>query len=461
MIKLSPAQTNALDKQLMDVMTEGNAVGLAVSVFDAGGDILYERFEGYRDKDKNLPLDENTVLGLASVTKSFTAVSIMQLAEKGLIDIHAPVKKYVPELAREDITIAHLLSHDAGFFPLPRMLVNDVAADMGITYEKDGELSRHRALAVEGAARLVKSMNEEAAMIGPPGYYYSYSNDGFALLSDIVMRVSGANTYAEYLEENVLKPLGMRRSGCSFEWPGDDNITRLYQMEDGEMTDHHDFYDLAFVLMGEGNMRSTIADMRRYVRMYMNRGVGDGGRLLTGMSVDAMTCPRIVSNLNEYYGYGLHIKPEGDITIIEHGGNLTGVASQIIWCNETGIGAVIISNTSNAPVSRMGTAVMRVCAGMPVKAEELPPVIDTWTANMLNRAKGEYASREGVNITLDVQDGRPVLTLNGEDVAAKVINAYMLKIHYMALDMTVRLRISDSGEIWAMDAGGRVITKKK
>lgn len=461
MITLSSQRVQALDKLLKTVMRDGKAVGLAVSAFDSEGNILYERFEGYRDREKKLRLDENTVLGLASITKSFTALAIMQLAEKGLLDPSAPVQRYVPEFRYPDITISHLLSHSAGFFPLSRMLVNDVAADMGLSYSKDGELARHPGLARESARRLIESMNSEDVMIGPPGDCFSYSNDGFALLSDIVMRVGGAPTYAEYLQDNVLLPLGMVCSGCDFEWPGEENITKLYQMEDGVMSDRHDFYDLAFALMGEGNMRSTIADMRRYVRMYLNRGMGPESRFISARNIEAMTRPRQVSGLNEYYGYGLNIEPEGDMTLISHGGNLTGVSSQIVWSYETGVGVVVISNTSNVPVSRVSTAVMRACAGMSPVARTVAPAIHSWPEALLNSARGEYVSREGMTLKLDVREGMPVLLLNGDEVKTTIANAYMLKMRYFALDLTIRLCLDDNGEVWALDAGLRIIPKSR
>lgn len=103
--------------------------GLIVGIFDKE-DVLYERIVGYRDVEQALPIDKDTIFGVASITKSFTIVKLLQLAAEGRIDIQAPIHQYYKDwcLAPEHTpTVAQLMSHTGGFFPQERFLMNDVA----------------------------------------------------------------------------------------------------------------------------------------------------------------------------------------------------------------------------------------------------------------------------------------------------------------------------------------------
>ena len=100
------------------VIKTDNAQGMAVAVINAEGETLYEKCFGMRDVEAGLPYDADTVQGIASVSKSFTALCAMQLAERGVIDLDAPVNRYIPGLKNDRILVRHLMSHIAGFLPL-------------------------------------------------------------------------------------------------------------------------------------------------------------------------------------------------------------------------------------------------------------------------------------------------------------------------------------------------------
>lgn len=200
------------------------------------------------------------------MTKSFTALSIMQLEEKGMIDLDAPISQYIPEFTNKNqskkVTVRHLLSHAGGFFPLPRILVGNVAESLGLDEEKDGDFAYNDAVAQEGVklvAERLDAQTKENGLNGQPGEYLSYCNDGFGLLSDIIRRYGGEPSYADYLVKHVLKPLGMERSFCDFVLPSkDENAATLYKKVDGVMRGSRDYHDNAFVLNGGGAMKSTL-----------------------------------------------------------------------------------------------------------------------------------------------------------------------------------------------------------
>ena len=204
------------EKLVEDIKKDHEASGIAVAIIDKSGKTQYEKFWGVRDLESGKEVNGDTIFGLASVTKSFTALSIMQLEEKGIIDLDAPISQYIPEFTNKNqskkVTVRHLLSHAGGFFPLPRILVGNVAESLGLDEEKDGDFAYNDAVAQEGVklvAERLDAQTKENGLNGQPGEYLSYCNDGFGLLSDIIRRYGGEPSYADYLVKHVLKPLGM------------------------------------------------------------------------------------------------------------------------------------------------------------------------------------------------------------------------------------------------------------
>ncbi len=460
-MKYVKANLDKLNALFDKVMKDSKAQGIAMSVFDAEGNIILDRFEGYRDSKKKLPLNENTVMGLASITKSFTSVSIMQLVEQGKIDLYAPICKYIPEFKNKDMLVYHLLFHSAGFHPMARHLINDVAKKIGVSYEKDGELAYNVPLSEYGAKELVKIMNEQTDFTGAPGQNFSYSNHSFALLSELVRLQGGEPTYADYVKKHVLLPLGMTRSGCDFVW-NDDNVTTLYyQDEKGVMHDEADFYDNAFVLNGEGNMRSTIADMRKYVRMYLNYGLAaDGTKVADSYSIEQITRPHQSIDLNVLYGFGLTIEPKGPITIVGHGGNLTGVASRIAWSYELGAGVVIISNTSSTPVSSIAVAALMSLAGLdPDDLLKTPEPIYEWSEAEKDSICGRYWSSEGIELKI-VKDGDAYFfDLDGQRSEISFVNKYDICTVYNGFPSVSRMLRNPDGSVWAIGTHLRIVKK--
>jgi CubicO group peptidase (beta-lactamase class C family) len=142
------------EKLVEDIKKDHEASGIAVAIIDKSGKTQYEKFWGVRDLESGKEVNGDTIFGLASVTKSFTALSIMQLEEKGMIDLDAPISQYIPEFTNKNqskkVTVRHLLSHAGGFFPLPRILVGNVAESLGLDEEKDGDFAYNDAVAQEG-----------------------------------------------------------------------------------------------------------------------------------------------------------------------------------------------------------------------------------------------------------------------------------------------------------------------
>lgn len=455
-----------------DIKREYQASGIAVAVVDKNGKTQYEKFFGCRDMDHQLPVDGDTIFGLASVTKSFTCLAIMQLVEKGILNIDDPVSQYVPEFTnknqKETVRIKHLMSHSGGFFPLPRITVDPVAKTLGLDETVDGDFAYNDALASEGVrlvAERLDAQTEPTGLIGNPGEYFSYCNDGYGLLSDIIRRYGGEASFADYLKKHILNPLNMRRSGCDFVWPKqDDNAAILYQPDDqGGIKGSRDYHDNAFVLNGGGAMKSTLNDMKKYLAMYLNEGCGTNGeRIISEHAIHEMTKPCQLYGIDGYYGYGLSIKQIDDLRVIEHGGSLPGVSSNISFSFDAEAAVIVLCNTSEVPVQLIADAAMRMYNGKnPLNRrdtyQETP-----WTTEIVDMACGTYVSGEGTTLELyKKENGQIGVINNGKKLHVIPIYPRAAMIRAKMSDGFMRLHITEEKGLFALTYGSRMFPKIK
>ncbi len=467
MNRIDKANQYLFEELVKHIRMQSEAAGIAVAIVDADGNTQYEKYFGYRDTEKKLPMDENTIFGLASVTKSFVALSIMQLYEKGVLDLDDPVSKYIPEFTnrnQETVKIRHFLSHSAGFFPVHRTVVKEIAGELGLTEEKDGDLAYSDALAAAGVKKVAEQLDaqtRENGLIGRPGDYMSYCNDGFGLLSEIVHRVGGEPSFADYVKKNILAPLGMERSGCDYRRPRlDENAAVLYKKRNGVMEASRDYYDNAFALGGAGSMKSTIADMKQILSMYLNHGKGQNGeRILSMEGIMAMCRPRIEYRPESFYCYGLATKMLDDLTIVEHGGSLTGVSSNLSWSYGTGAGVVVLCNTSDVPVSVIADAAMRMYHGRNPIEDRSVYAENPWTETTKKEACGHYVSKEDTEIEIQNENGGIAVLVDGQEKPFVMVQECLGIVRGYIKDAYLKLFKDADGHVFAVGYGGRMLPR--
>ncbi|MEY8352079.1 serine hydrolase domain-containing protein [Lachnospiraceae bacterium 54-53] len=457
------------EAMIRQIMKECDACGMAAAIVDKEGGTLYENFFGYADRDAQKDLNEDTVFGLASVTKSFTALSVMQLEEAGILSIEDPVNKYIPEYTgfnQPSVTIGNFLNHSGGFFPLPRILVGEVAKNLGLEERSCGDFAYNTRIAEEGARlvseRLDAQTFENRGLNGMPGRHFSYCNDGYGLLSEIIRREGPEPSYADYLKRHILDPLHMDRSFCDFLRPSlDDNAATLYKRVNGTMVGSRDYHDNAFVLNGGGAMKSTLGDMKKYLCLYLNGGkTRKGERLLSEYRMGEMCRPRQPYLADGYYGYGLCLKQLDDLKVFGHGGSLPGVSSHMAWSREAEAGVIILCNTSDVPVSLISDALMRVYNGKsPVDSrdryQETP-----WSLKTVEAAAGIYESGEGTRIEiLKQEDGTPGVKENGVLKPLVPINPHAGFVRNTFTDNYLYLHRTENNGIDAITYQSRMIPR--
>lgn len=358
------------------IIAERKTPGASVA-FALNGEPVYAQGFGFRNRAEGLPCTESTVHGIGSVTKSFTAVAVMQLQERGHLNVTDPVVKYLPEFRTPNpeytrqITIHHLLTHSAGLPPLPSLY-----PAMGPSFRDDPN-RKHFPLSLDVAQFAdIDSYADLMAFIadfkftplGEPGTRFSYSNDGFGLLAAVIERVSGLS-YERYVAENILLPAGMADSTFDVErLMKHPETTQLYGPnleQDGAIEPQPGWWQ-APALLAAGFLRSTAVDMLRYMEIYRTGGLVGRERILARESVAAMLHPHIECSAGMHYGYGLMIVKFHGATLVEHGGSTKGVAAQVVCVPEKGITGVALTNVSGGPGLSLAMGGVNALMGLPL-----------------------------------------------------------------------------------------------
>ncbi len=336
-------------------MSESRIPALSIAVI-VNNEVKYTRGFGYRDLDKGLPANEGTVYGIGSVTKSFTALAIMQLREEGKLELTDPVSKYLSinlKVRGEDVTIHHLLTHTSG---IPALGYAEALIDgyLGIT---DSWLPTADPNDVIDFMRGATEWS-----VAKPGERFYYLNEGYVLLGKVIERVSNVK-YADYIRSKILKPLKMRRTYLERdEVVKDENVATPYIVSiDGSIRKGK----FPYGIQADGGILSNVLDLSNYILMYLSRGEFGGYRIVSKESIEAMERPyvRIPHTLlgNEGYGYGLIIYPNflgTNTKLVCHSGSVLVYTAFIGYVPEKGVGVAILANASGYPLSNIGMYVI-------------------------------------------------------------------------------------------------------
>ncbi|MBN2335172.1 serine hydrolase [Candidatus Bathyarchaeota archaeon] len=332
-----------LESYIFKRMGESGVVGLSVATIK-DGQVNYKRGFGFRDYDKGTSADPDTLYCIGSVTKTFTALAVLQLSERGLLSLDDPIDRYVEfnaEPMGEPILVRHLLSHSSG---LPSL--GYAEATLGAvtgTYEAWFPISSPRDL-------LVFMDGAEDWVLAKPGQRHAYLNEGYIMLGSIIEEVSGQG-YSDYVTENILEPLGMLRSTYLEEDVDADGDVATPYVTNSEGEKEATRYPYG-QMISDGGLMSTAVEMARYLRMLMNGGELDGRRIAEAETIREAMAPKIKTveepydgEGQHYYGYGLRIK-SGFLghDLIHHSGSVYGSSGYMGFIPGERVGVVVLAN---------------------------------------------------------------------------------------------------------------------
>jgi len=308
-----------LDRIVAEEMERLGIPGAVVAV-TTNQKVLYAKGYGYASLEKKIPVEvERTLFYLASVTKTFTAQAVLQLVEEGRLDLQEDVNRrlrtfQLPASYRQPITLAHLLTHTAGF------------DDRNIGYV---------ARTAEGALPL----GEYLACclpppVAPPGRVISYSNHGYGLAGYLVERAAGI-PYPEYVQTRILRPLGMTRSTARVPLPPELEPDRATGYEYEPRAERLAPQPLGFrKLPPAGSVSATAADMSRFLMHHLSRAPGDPmhRRQFTHH-------PRLPG-----FAYGFYEREQNGLRALMHAGDYPGYSTLLLLLPEQKIGIFTATN---------------------------------------------------------------------------------------------------------------------
>jgi len=336
---------------IFEKMAETKLPGLSVAAV-RGEEVVWKGAFGFRNLALGLPATPATLYGIGSVTKSFTALAIMQLAEQGKLSLDDPVEEYVPMKVRpggEPIRIRHLMCHTSG--------IPALAYAEAVIREVTG--AGENWLPIASYSDLLAFMADAGGWaIARPGERWFYLNEGYVLLGAIVERCSGL-PYEEYVKRNVLVPLGMERSFFrKDEVENDPDAATPYVVtRDGERKPSTYPYG---AISADGGLVSSVLDLARYIAMYLGWGEAGGVRLVSRGAVEEMETPQVTVPWQgpfgeEGYGYGLQILPDFfGRKLVGHGGSVLVATAYMGFIPEEGVGIALLANGSGYPLSQLG-----------------------------------------------------------------------------------------------------------
>ena len=324
---------------------------------------------GFADLEEQVPVSNNSVFRVGSVTKQFTAAALLLLAEEGKISLQDKLSKYYPNFPRaNDITLDEMLHHTSGIY-------NYTSAP---NFAVDGMIHRSTDEMVEFIGKLPKTQDFE------PGTNWSYSNSAYFILGGVVEKASG-ESLANVFQTRFFTPLGMTHTALDDETEIVAGRARGYAG-----TGPGKFTNAAFISMsipgGAGSIRSTAGDLATWnAALY-------GGKILKPASLAAMLTPGKLSNgenssaamakmaaaagapaaaasAKKEYGYALMLSQEDGHRKVDHGGGIYGFSASLSEFPDDKTTVVVLSNAIGKDVGapKVADRIERLAIGLPAK----------------------------------------------------------------------------------------------
>jgi CubicO group peptidase (beta-lactamase class C family) len=359
-----------MDQIVQSYVTTNSFMGSALVARD--GKVFFSKGYGSANLEWNVPNAPDTKFRLGSVTKQFTAASILLLEERGKLSVSDPVKKYLPDApaAWDKITIFHLLTHTSG---IPN-------------FTSFPDYAKFEPFAT--TAEQVVGRFRDKPLDFQPGEKWSYSNSGYVLLTYLIEKITGGS-YKTFVQENIFTPLRMKDSGY------DSNSAVIPHRASGYTLVNNQLENAGFVHMtvpqGAGALYSTTEDLLKWEQGLF------GGKVLQAASLQKMTTP-----FKNDYAFGLEVKTVAGHKLIDHGGGIQGFNTELAYYPDDKLTVVVLGNVNGAAPGEIATKLAALSHGetvsLPGERKEIR--LDSKT---LSRYVGAYQMAQGANmlITLD------------------------------------------------------------
>lgn len=315
--------SSRIDQKLEEKFTE-NGPG-AVFLVVKKGDIIYKKAFGMANLELQVPMETNNVFEIGSMTKQFTAVSILMLMEEGKLQLNDEITKYIPDYPTQGnlITIHHLLNHTSG--------IKNFTSVKGLNAIANNDMT---------PLEVIHFFKNEP-MDFTPGEQFKYNNSGYVILGHIIEKTSGMS-YADFVERRIFKKLDMSSSHYASHASVVPNRASGYHKREAYINSRHISYSIPFA---SGSLMSTVDDMLKWEEAIKNHV------LLSKETTDkAFANYRLNNGELTNYGYGWHVETLNGTKSFEHGGSIFGYKSMGVYLPKEDIYVIGLSNCDcNSP----------------------------------------------------------------------------------------------------------------
>ncbi len=367
---------DAIDALLQRALRKRPLAGVSVSI-ERDNEIIFERGYGYANIKEGIPASATTVYRIGSVTKQFTAVAILQLAESKKISLDAPITDILPNypMQGKTISVRHLLGHTSGVKSYTELESWKASDTVNKTTDE------------------MIALFKDLPLDFDPGDVFSYSNSGYFLLGAIIEKVSGM-TYQSYLQANVFGPAELLSTSYCDEEEFGQGIARGYKRSGGQLSPAD---SLSMTQpFSAGALCSTTQDLVRW-RRALNQKVllnAESSRLLE-------TSGSLRDGSETGYGFGFFVGTLGQHTRVFHGGSINGFSAQVAYYPSDGLSVVILSNTEGAGVSSLEEEIVRKVLDIP----ELKLLRLALPTQEMNQYVGDYSHSALGKLSVTIVDG--------------------------------------------------------
>jgi CubicO group peptidase (beta-lactamase class C family) len=371
----APAQPE-LGKKVAEILNRWPSAGVAAAVV-RDGSLEWFLGHGVADVQSREPITESTIFRIGSLTKTFTAIAVMQLYEQGLVDLDAPANDYLrtfqltpAKASFRPATVRHLLTHSAGIGYWRRL--SDLLHPAVGSGDRAGR---------SGALPLAEYYRKGLPVEVEPGTKWVYSNHGFAAVGQIVEDVSG-KPLERYLREQVFDPLGMEHTDLVRSERVREQLATGYVLRSRGLKP---VTDREIMTPGGSGMYSTTADMTRYLSALLKGGAGEHGSVLEPETLASMVQPHFQLDPRAA-GMGLGFEPneESGHRAVWKTGVVSGFLSAMVVAPDDGIGIVVLTNTGGldgrGAAEPLAQALLRRLLAVPDQAirTDIAPRPETW-----------------------------------------------------------------------------------
>ncbi len=382
------------------------------------GKVLLDKGYGFANLEWQVPNTPTTKFRLGSLTKQFTAASILMLEERGKLKIEDPVKKYMPDApaAWDKITIFHVLTHTSGipsFTGFPDYESHEAQA---MTPEKLVEWFRDKPLEFE------------------PGTKWNYSNSGYVLLGYLIEKISG-QSYSDFLQQNIFTPLGMKDSGY------DSNSAIIAHRAAGYAPGKSGPVNAGFVHMSipfsAGALYSTTEDLLRWEQGLF------GGKVLKAESLAKMTTP-----FKQDYAFGLGVSTNNGHKMIAHDGGIQGFNTFLAYFPDDKLVVAVLANLNGPFADQIARNLAKVAHGekvaLPADRKEI-----TVSPEILKQYVGTYELTPTFSIVMTLENGQLMTQATNQQklpLFAESETMFFLKV----VDAQIEFVKNEKGEVTHM-----------